>query len=114
MHDMSEVTNVGCVKSTRRFGRLAAELLSFPQQLKNYRRYRESALPSQIIEKKARHPLHQQPPRRGVTDSVSSARKRHHFHIFSVLYQLIDQRERIGEMHVVITRAMRDQQFSPK
>ena len=38
----------------------------------------------------------------------------HHLDIFSVVDQLIDQCQRIGIVNVVVTRTMRDQQFSLK
>ena len=64
---------------------------------------------SQIVEEELRYALKQQALRRKVADAVAASRKRNYFHIFSVFDQFIEQRQGVGEMHVVVAGAMSDQ-----
>lgn len=67
---------------------------------------------AEVLQEKLGNAIHQDDSRRGVRNAMATSGKGHHFGILSVLDQLVDDREGIREMDVVVTSAVRNQKFS--
>src|ERR1700736_4263330 len=67
---------------------------------------------SQIVQKELRYPVHQHFACGWIADAVPAPGKRHHLNVLAKLNQLINQRKRVSEVHVVVAGPMRNEQLS--
>ena len=67
---------------------------------------------AKMLQEKLGNPRHQDDPGRRIGNTMSAPGKRHHFDVFAIFNQLVDQIERAGEMHVVVFRAVSDQKLA--
>jgi len=71
-----------------------------------------SLIDSTSCQEKLRHPLHQDAARRRVAHPVAAAGEGQNFNIRPCLDELVDDRERVREVHVVVAGAVGNEQFT--
>src|SRR5438270_11621377 len=87
----------------------------FNLRLWQQRRTQSRARPtpgSEIIEEKLGDTLHQDAARRWIADAVAAARKGQNLNVLSRLNEIVNHRERVRVMHVVVAGAVSNQQFA--
>ncbi len=59
-------------------------------------------------------PLHQDTTGRGIANPVAAPRESEHLNVLPCLDEIVDYRERVREVHVVVAGPMRNEQFALK